>query len=99
MKTVLQFEKPDNSEKIFFVIQIGAFSSLERADVFARNSESKLNRRVKVNLNEEMNLYVVQLAELFTNKADAERVRANLWQLDEYSDAWIILVRDNKTIR
>ena len=90
------FEKPINDINFFYVIQIGAFSTRERAELFVEKSRKELNRESSITYNDEVDLYVVRLDEMFNSKIDAERVRANLWQLEDYNDAWIIPIRQRK---
>ena len=87
------FEKPTNNVNLNYVIQIGAFSTRERAELFAGKSRRDLNRGIAIIYNDDVNLFVVRLEEMFKSKVEAERVRANLWQMEEYNDAWIIPIR------
>ena len=87
------FEKPTNSVNLIYVIQIGAFSTRERAELFAGKSRRDLNRGIAIIYNDDVNLFVVRLQEMFISKIEAERVRANLWQMEEYNDAWIIPIK------
>lgn len=89
-------EKPVNNEDLYYVVQIGAFSTHERAELFADKSRLKLNRGITVSYNEEISLYVVRLQKKFNTQIEAERVRANLWQMDDYNDAWIIPIKQKK---
>jgi len=93
-----KFEKPVNNAKLHFVIQIGAFSTRERAELFAESSRRDLNRGIAVIYNDDVNLFVVRLEEIFSSKIKAERVRANLWQIEEYNDAWIKPLKENPDI-
>ncbi len=90
------FEKPVNKVKLLYVIQIGAFSTRERAELFAEKSRRDLNRGIAISYNDDVNLFVVRLEEMFSSKVEAERVRANLWQMEEYNDAWIINIKKKK---
>jgi len=90
------FEKQVNNVTFLYKIQIGAFSKRERAELFAEKSRRDRNRRIEISYNDDINLFVVRLEEMFTYKIEAERVRANLWQLQEYNDAWIIPIRQKK---
>ncbi len=87
------FEKPVNNVTFLYKIQIGAFSTRERAELFAERSRRELNRGIGISYNDDVNLFVVQLEEKFSSEIEAERVRANLWQLEDYNDAWIIPIR------
>ena len=87
------FEKPVSNVTFLYKIQIGAFSTRERAELFAGKSRRDLNRGIAIIYNDDVNLFVVRLEEMFNTKIEAERVRANLWQMEEYNDAWIIPIR------
>jgi len=93
-----KFEKPDINAKSHYVIQIGAFSTRERAEMFAEKSRKDLNREIDIIYNDDVNLFVVRLEEIFSSKIKAERVRANLWQIEEYNDAWIKPLKENPDI-
>jgi hypothetical protein len=90
------FEKHFNNVTFIYKIQIGAFSTRERAELFAEKSRKELNRGIGISYNDDVNLFVVQLEEKFSSEIEAERVRANLWQMEEYNDAWIIPIKQNK---
>jgi len=90
------FEKPTNNVNLIYVIQVGAFSTRERAELFAGKSRRDLNREIAIIYNDDVNLFVVRLEEMFNTKIEAERVRANLWQMEEYNDAWIIPIKQKR---
>ena len=87
------FEKPVSNVTFLYKIQIGAFSTRERAELFSEKSRRELNRGIGISYNDDVNLFVVQLDEKFNSEIEAERVRANLWQMEDYNDAWIIPIR------
>lgn len=95
------FESPvdeDDSKGITYsyVVQIGAFTTMERANQFADFSRRKLNKDIKVNFNERANLYVVQIHPPFDVRNEAEKYRDELWNYEEFSDSWIITVEKEK---
>ena len=90
-----RIEKPVNIVKLFYVIQIGAFSTRERAELFAEKSRRDLNHGIAISYNDDVNLFIVRLEEMFSSKVEAERVRTNLWQIEEYNDAWIKSFEEN----
>ena len=90
------FEKPVSNVTFLYKIQIGAFSTRERAELFSEKSRRELNRGIGISYNDDVNLFVVQLEEKFSSEIEAERVRANLWQMEDYNDAWIIPIRQKK---
>jgi hypothetical protein len=76
----------------YYKIQIGAFSSKEKADEFALESREKLQEELDVSYSEEVNLFVIQLKPSYKSKEEAEKVRNQLWQIEEYKDAWIVTI-------
>jgi len=90
---IFTLETPKETSANFYVIQIAAFSTRERAELFAEKSRRDLNRGIAIIFNDDVNLFVVRLEEKFNSKIEAERVRANLWQMEGYNDAWIIPIK------
>lgn len=79
-----------NTSATFYIVQIGAFTTKDRADEFVAKSKNKVNDEINVILNPSVNLYVVQLATHFTSHEEAEKVRNELWNDKEFKDAWIV---------
>ncbi len=75
-----------------FSIQLGAFSTLEKADNFAIEAKKKSKKELSVAFNEAVKLFVVQVVPAFENRADADALRDHLWKIKEFKDAWIVLV-------
>jgi len=82
------FEKEDS----FFLIQIGAFTTRQRAQLFADESKNKLGREVTVSYSSDVNLFVVQVDKKFVTKKDAELVRNQIREKEEFKDAWIVSI-------
>ncbi|HSP87337.1 MAG TPA: SPOR domain-containing protein [Ignavibacteriaceae bacterium] len=78
------------SDNIFFLIQIGAFTTKEKAESFADISRNKLGEEISVSYNDEVNLFVVRLDKKFNSKNEAEIVRDELRKMEDYKDAWIL---------
>lgn len=91
-----KFESPTQQSVDIYVVQIGAFSNLERAKEFAEQSRAKLNREIKVEFNEKKNLYVVWIHPPFQEKTKAEAYRSELWNHEEFKDAWIVTIESKK---
>lgn len=85
-------EELSEEAKSFFKIQIGAFTSKQRAEIFAKESEKKLGREMEFSYSSRVNLFVVQLKEKFYTKKGAETTRNQLREIEDYKDAWIISV-------
>ncbi|HLG32000.1 MAG TPA: SPOR domain-containing protein [Ignavibacteriaceae bacterium] len=90
---VLKFETPVESEDIIYEVQIGAFSTKEKAEVFGDRSRNTLNKEVYVSFDSRVNLYIVRLSQEFISRTDAEKIRNELWTHEDYDDAWIVNVK------
>ena len=89
-ENIYTFEAEEKSPDTFYIIQIGAFSTLERAQEFSELSREKLKKDIKVEYKENKKLYVVQIYPYFNDKKKAELYRRDLRNYDEYKDAWIV---------
>lgn len=85
-------EELPEEEKSFFKIQIGAFTTKQRAEVFAEESEKKLGREVEFSYSSSVNLFVVQLKEKFYTKQNAETIKERLKEKEDFKDAWVVSV-------
>jgi hypothetical protein len=74
----------------FYLIQIGAFSTKERADEFADSSKSKIQDEIAVSFKTGANLYVVRLSEHYASHDEAVKKRDILWKIPDFKDAWIV---------
>ena len=81
-----------NTVSSYYVVQIGAFTTEEKADTFAEISRTKTNYKSSVVYNENLKLWLVQIIPFFKSRTEAEEVRNNLWKLQEFVDAWIVTV-------
>jgi hypothetical protein len=81
-----------NLNEAYYVVQIGAFTTEEKALAFAELSRSKTNYKFSVIYGESTKLYLVQVIPFFKSRSEAEEVRNNLWKLQDFVDAWIIKV-------
>lgn len=93
---VFKFESPVQQSIDVYVVQIGAFSNLERAKDFAEQSRAILNKDIKVEFNEKKNLYVVWIHPPFQERNKAEAYRSELWNHEEFKDAWIVNIESKK---
>ncbi len=76
----------------YYVVQIGAFTTEEKAKSYAELSRSKTNYKYSVIYSESIKLHLVQVIPFFKSRTEAEEVRNNLWKLQEFVDAWIVTV-------
>ncbi len=83
---------PKLSNVKLYIVQIGAFTTKEKAEIFAKECGKELNYDLDIEYSNSVNLYVVQLKPFYNKKEDAETVRNKLWRNDKYKDAWILTV-------
>jgi cell division protein FtsN len=76
----------------YYIVQIGAFTTKERAQNFAEESKQLLPFDVKISFSRQNNLYVVQLSDYYTSRTEAESVRNDLWKKEKFRDAWILTI-------
>lgn len=91
-----KLESPVQQTVDIYVVQIGAFSNLERAKDFAEQSRAILNKDIKVEFNEKNNLYVVWIHPPYELKSLAESYRDELWNYEEFKSAWIVTIESKK---
>lgn len=84
-------EYPTISET-YYVVQIGAFTTKDRAETFVQKSRQKLLNEISINYSDRVNLYVVQVVPFYKSRQEAEIVRNNLRQISDFSDAWIVTI-------
>ncbi len=79
-------------KEAYYVVQTGAFTTEERAQVFAELCRSKTNYKYSVVYGESTKLYLVQVIPFFKSRTEAEAVRNNLWKFQDFVDAWMVTV-------
>lgn len=72
-----------------YIVQLGAFSSKEKAEKFVSENKSKLNYELRILFSEAVKLFVVQLPP-YATKEEAEKVRNKLWETAVFKDAFIV---------
>ena len=81
-----------NSPQKYYLVQIGAFTTKDRAESFAEEGRDILSKEILVMYNADANLFVVQLKNHFKNKEDAEKARNDLRSNEKYKDAWVVTI-------
>ena len=76
-----------------YTVQMGAFSTKEKADAFTAAAKKKLNLDMTIKFSSEVNLFVVQVTPPYSTKIEAEKERDNIKQFQEYKDAWIVTIK------
>ena len=96
-ENIYKFDTEEKNPDTIYIIQIGAFSTLERAKEFSEFSRTKLKKDIKVEFKENKKLYVVQIYPYYNDKKKAETYRRELINYKEYKDAWIATsLKNNK---
>ena len=76
-----------------FIVQVGAFSTKERAESFVSENQSKLDLKMAISFNESTQLQVVQLPP-FSTRESAEEYRNKIWKIPVFRDAFIITIEE-----
>jgi cell division protein FtsN len=72
-----------------FIVQVGAFTTKERAQIFIKENQNKIEQLMTITQRERDKLFIVQLP-AFNTKEDAELIRNKIWQIPAFKDAFII---------
>jgi cell division septation protein DedD len=83
--TVIIEKKPTTA----YAIQLGAFTSKERAEAYVNENQSKLHFMMLVSFNDAVGLFVVKLPPLQTRE-EAETLRNQLRQIPTFKDVFIV---------
>ena len=81
-----------NIQTPYYLVQIGAFSTKDRAQEFVDKTQSLLNQKINITLNPDVNLFVVRLAKVYSTHDQAETVKNELRQQEAFKDAWVVTV-------
>jgi cell division protein FtsN len=74
-----------------YIVQVGAFSTKERAETFIKENQSKVDYKMTSGFNDQTKLYVVQLPP-FHSRESAEEVRNSIRQIPVFKGAFIISI-------
>jgi cell division septation protein DedD len=73
----------------FYIVQVGAFTTKDRAQTFIDQNKDKIEYEMNIHFSESVKLYVVQL-QPFRTRGKAEEVRNALWNTGRFNDAFIV---------
>ncbi|MCF6270816.1 MAG: SPOR domain-containing protein [Melioribacteraceae bacterium] len=79
----------------FYIVQLGAFSTLEKAETFVNSTKDKTDYELNIHYSEKVNLHVVQLTP-FRSREKADEVRDELRNIPEFNGAFIVPNNKNK---
>ena len=72
-----------------FLIQAGAFTTKERAEIFVRENQNKTDYTLNIFFNEQVQLFVVQLPP-FESREEAERIKNEIRAIPAFKGAFIV---------
>jgi cell division septation protein DedD len=94
-RDTLSIKKEDQVISKKFAIQLGAFSSIERAQNFINENQSKIEQQMKIVFRDQVKLFTVQIPP-FESHEEAEKIKNILWNNPAFKDAFIITIDDQK---
>ena len=84
-------EETQPAEKFYqkFLIQVGAFTTKERAEIFVSEHQNKTDYTLNISFNEQVQLFVVQL-QPFESREEAERIKNEIRAVPAFKGAFIV---------
>lgn len=89
IKETIPAEPVVESTATRYYVQVGAFTTKERAEQFFNENSSKISYPMNISYSDEVKLFVVQLP-AFSTREEAEKIRNELWQISTFKDAFIV---------
>lgn len=86
---IVEDEITANKKFEMYIVQIGAFSTQEKAEIFLTSIKDKTDKDFNILYNSKSNLHVIQMAP-FRSRNDAERVRDELRNIEELKGTFIV---------
>ncbi|MCE1188068.1 MAG: SPOR domain-containing protein [Ignavibacteria bacterium] len=83
-------ENKQPAKSIGYFVQVGAFSTMEKAQDMEMKVKQKIHREVKITQNKVSGLYIVQIVPAFSSKQEAEALRNDIWKVKDFKDAWVV---------
>lgn len=88
-KVQIAESKTESTKSEFYTVQIGAFSTYERAQTFMKENQPKTSYKFNSFYNDQTKLFVVRTDE-YATREEAEKIRNFLWQFSSMKGAFII---------
>jgi hypothetical protein len=76
-------------ESAKFYLQLGAFSTLKRAEIFVEENDSKIDFPLSIMYNSKTSLYNVR-SNPYNTKAEVEVIKTGFWKRNMFKDAFIV---------
>lgn len=81
--------EPIPTEQSGYFVQVGAFTSRDRAIAFVNENRNKTEYQLNISYSDDVQLYVVQIPP-FSSRTEAEKIRNEFWQSGLFKDAFIL---------
>lgn len=88
-ETVSNPNAQSSIESSKFYLQLGAFSTLKRAEIFVKENESKIDFPLSIMYNSATSLYNVRSTP-YNTKAEVEVIKNGFWKRNMFKDAFIV---------
>lgn len=72
-----------------FYLQLGAFSTLKRAEKFVNDNNSQINLVLSIIYDPNTALYTVR-SSAYNTKPEVEKIKNDFWRMNLYKDAFIV---------
>jgi cell division protein FtsN len=72
-----------------FTVQLGAFTTKERAETFVKDNQAKTSLQLLINYNEKTKLFAIQIPS-YKTKEEADLIRDNLRKFPVFGDSFTI---------
>lgn len=72
-----------------YIVQLGAFTTLEKAETFVSSNKDKTDHELNIHFSDKVSLHVVQLTP-FRSREKADEVRDELRNIKEFNGAFIV---------
>ncbi len=82
----------ENISTPYYLVQIGAFSSQDRANNFVDKIQPLLTQKVKITFDQSVNLYVVRLSKIYKTHEEAENAKNDINREPAFKDAWVVTI-------
>lgn len=88
-ESVVNNETATNYSKNKFYLQLGAFSTLKRAEKFVNDNNSQINLVLSIIYDSNTALYTVR-SSAYNSKPEVEKIKNDFWNKNLYKDAFIV---------
>ena len=88
-ETVSNPNAQSSIESAKFYLQLGAFSTLKRAEIFVKENSSKIDFPLSIMYNSATSLYNVRSTP-YNTKAEVEVIKNGFWKRNMFKDAFIV---------